>query len=111
MAKSKPTAQSNPKADPKATAKSKPKAVKKGSDDGISGAWRRWRLALFLVLLICGGIAGGLVAYQNYTAKAEQQRQEAVQAAARSTAANVSREISRETQALAKLVWRRDWES
>jgi phosphomannomutase/phosphoglucomutase len=103
LAKSKPTAQSNPKADPKATAKSKPKAAKKGSDGGISGAWRRWRLALFLVLLLCGGIAGGLVAYQNYTAKAEQQRQEAVQAAARSAAANVSREISRETQALAKL--------
>jgi phosphomannomutase/phosphoglucomutase len=103
LAKSKPTAQSNPEADPKATAKPKPKGAKKGSDGGISGAWRRWRLALFLVLLVCGGIAGGLVAYQNYTAKAEQERQEAVQAAARSAAVNVSREISRETLALAKL--------
>ncbi len=97
MAKPKPKAAATPKP---AVA---PKARKTGSGDGLAGAWRRWRWALVLVLLIGGGTAGGLVAYQNYTASAEQERQEAVHAAARSAAANVSREVSRETQALANL--------
>ncbi len=69
----------------------------------MAGAWRRWRWAFVSVLLIGAGTAGGLVAYQNYTARAEQQRQEALQAAARSAAANISREMSREMQALANL--------
>ncbi|MEE9266345.1 MAG: phosphomannomutase/phosphoglucomutase, partial [Gammaproteobacteria bacterium] len=97
MAKPKPKAAATPKP---AVA---PKARKTGSGDGLAGAWRRWRWALVLVLLIGGGTAGGLVAYQNYTASAVQERQEAVHAAARSVAANVSREVSRETQALANL--------
>ncbi len=97
MAKPKPKAAATPKP---AVA---PKARKTGSGDGLAGAWRRWRWALVLVLLIGGGTAGGLVAYQNYTASAVQERQEAVHAAARSAAANVSREVSRETQALANL--------
>ena len=97
MAKPKPKAAATPKP---AVA---PKARKTGSGDGLAGAWRRWRWALVLVLLIGGGTAGGLVAYQNYIASAEQERQEAVHAAARSAAANVSREVSRETQALANL--------
>jgi phosphomannomutase/phosphoglucomutase len=69
----------------------------------MAGAWRRWRWALVSVLLIGGGMAGGLVAYQNYSAGVEQERQQALQAAARSAAANISREMSRETQALANL--------
>jgi phosphomannomutase/phosphoglucomutase len=97
VAKPKPKAESTPK--PVAVSK----ASKTGSGDGFAGAWRRWRWALVLVLLIGGGTAVGLVAYQNYTASAEQQRQEAVHAAARSAAANVSREVSREIQALADL--------
>ncbi len=69
----------------------------------MAGAWRRWRWALISILLIGGGIAGGLVAYQKFSASAEQQRQEAIQAAARLAAANLSREMARETQALANL--------
>ena len=99
MAKSKPRAESTPKPKPKPRAG----AAKKGSDGGVDGPWRRWRWALVLLLLIGGGSAGGLVAYQNYIASIEQQRQEAVHAAVRSTAASISREVSRETQALANL--------
>lgn len=96
-------AKPKPKAKPAAKPAAKSKAGKAAPAEGLAGAWRRWRWALVLVLLIGGGTAGGLVAYQNYTASAEQQRQEAVLAAATSAAANVSREVSRETQALAKL--------
>jgi len=88
-------------ATPKPVAASK--AGKTGSGEGLAGVWRRWRWALVLMLLIGGGTAAGLVAYQNYTASLEQERQEAIHAAARSAAANVSREVSRETQALANL--------
>jgi phosphomannomutase/phosphoglucomutase len=96
-------------AKPKSKAEATPKPVvaskarKTGSGDGTGGAWRRWRWALVLVLLIGGGTAVGLIAYQRYTASAEQERQEAIHAAAKSAAANVSREVSRETQALANL--------
>ena len=96
-------AKPKPKAKPAAKPAAKSKAGKAAPAEGLAGAWRRWRWALVLVLLIGGGTAGGLVVYQNYTASAEQQRQEAVVAAATSAAANVSREVSHETQALAKL--------
>ena len=96
-------AKPKPKADPAPKSAAASKAGKRAPADGLAGAWRRWRWALVLVLLIGGGTAVGLVAYQNYTAAAEQERQEAVLAAARSVAANVSREMTRETRALAKL--------
>ena len=96
-------AKPKPKADPAPKSAAASKAGKRAPADGLAGAWRRWRWALVLVLLIGGGTAVGLVAYQNYTAAAEQERQEAVLAAARSAAANVSRELTRETRALAKL--------
>ncbi len=96
-------AKPKPKADPAPKSAAASKAGKRAPADGLAGAWRRWRWALVLVLLIGGGTAVGLVAYQNYTASAEQERQEAVLAAARSVATNVSREMSRETRALAKL--------
>ena len=96
-------AKPKPKAEPTPEPVAASKARKTGSGDGLAGAWRRWRLALVLVLLIGGGTAGGMVAYQKYTASAEQEHQEAVHAAARAAAANVSREVSRESQALAKL--------
>jgi len=94
LAKPTPTAQPKPKAGPRARSK---------GSGGMAGAWRRWRWALISILLIGGGIAGGLVAYQKFSASAEQQRQEAIQAAARLAAANLSREMARETQALANL--------
>jgi phosphomannomutase/phosphoglucomutase len=96
-------AKPKPKAEPAPKPAAAPKAAKTAPAEGLAGAWRRWRWALVLVLLIGGGTAAGLIAFQNYTASAEQERQDAVVAAARSTAANVSREVSRETQALAKL--------
>ncbi len=96
-------AKPKPKADPAPKSAAASKAGKRAPADGLAGAWRRWRWALVLVLLTGGGTAVGLVAYQNYTASVEQERQEAVLAAARSVAANVSREMSRETRALAKL--------
>jgi len=99
LAKPKPTARPKPKPKPKAGSR----ARHKGSGGGVAGAWQRWRWAFVSVLLIGGGTAGGLVAYQSYTARAEQQRQEALQDAARSVAANISREMSRETQALTNL--------
>lgn len=101
MAKSKP--RPKPKAEPAPKPAAASKAGKTAPVEGLAGAWRRWRWALVLVLLIGGGTAVALVAYRNYTASAEQERQEAVIAAASSAAANVSREVSRETQALAKL--------
>ncbi len=55
------------------------------------------------MLLSCGLTAGGLVAYEIYTANAEEERTEAVQAAARAAAASVSREVGRETQALTNI--------
>ncbi|MEE8286243.1 MAG: phosphomannomutase/phosphoglucomutase, partial [Gammaproteobacteria bacterium] len=96
-------AKPKPKADPARKSAAASKAGKRAPADGLAGAWRRWRWALVLVLLMGGGTAVGLVAYQNYTAAAEQERQGAVLAAARSAATNVSREMSRETRALAKL--------
>jgi phosphomannomutase/phosphoglucomutase len=106
VAKRKP----KPKSKAKAKAKAKPEAqaspgrtAARGSGDGAGAAWRRWRWALVLILLVVGGTAGGLVVHQRYTAKVEQERQEAMQAAAKSLAVNVSREIGRETKALANL--------
>lgn len=93
-----------PKAKTKAAAKSAAKsAARDSSAGGTAAAWRRWRWALVLVLLVGGGIAGGLVAYQKYTAKAEEERQRSVLEAAKSVADNLSREVGRETQALANL--------
>lgn len=107
MAKRKPTAQPSPKAgskaDPKPKSEAKAKANQNGSDSAIGAAWRRWRWPLLIVVLIGGGTAGGLIGYQSYTAKVEQERQEAVHAAATSVASNISREVGRETQALANL--------
>jgi phosphomannomutase / phosphoglucomutase len=98
-------AKPKPKAQPGTKAKKAPvaKVRRDRSDDGIAAAWRRWRWPLILILLIGGATAGGLVAYQSYTAKAEEDRQAAVQAAANALAANIAREMSRETQALANL--------
>ncbi len=102
MAKPKP--KSKPK--PRAKAETKP-AKKRAAPDksagGAAAAWKRWRWALVLLLLVGGGSAGGLVAYQKYTAKAEEERQKAVLDAARSVAGTLSREVGREVQALANL--------
>ena len=101
MTEAESTAQSE--TEPDATAEAKPKAPSSPSSGGAASAWSRWRWPLILVLLIAGGTAGGLVAYQSYTAKAEQERAEAIQAAARAAAAGVTREVGRETQALTNL--------
>ena len=94
-----------PKAKTKAKAKGKAKgkAPSRPSSAGAASVWKRWRVPLIVVLLIVGLTAGGLVGYQSYTAKAERERAEAVQAAASATAASVSREVSRETQALTRI--------
>jgi phosphomannomutase/phosphoglucomutase len=99
--KPKPKAKAQAKAAPAARPKAKRAAPRA---DGSAAAWRRWRWALVLVLLIAGGIAAGLVGYEQYRAKSEAERQKAVQAAAKALATNVSREIARETEALAGLV-------
>jgi len=101
----KPKAKSNPKpeGEGKAKAAPKPKSKQGRSGGGMAEAWRRWRWPLILLVLLLGGSAGGLVAYQKYAASIEQQRQEDVQAAAQAAAADVAREVGRETQALAKL--------
>jgi len=99
LAKPKPTA----KAKSGAAASAAKSAPARSDDGGVGGAWRRWRWALVLILLIGGATAGGLVAYEQYLAKAEQERQEAVHATALTVAASISREVSRETQALQNL--------
>lgn len=111
MATPKPTPQPKPQADAKVGAKAKAPAKGKAArqappgpgERGLVGAWRRWRWPLLLIVLIGGATAGGLVGYQSYLAKAELQRQQAVQETAGAVAANISREVSRETQALANL--------
>ncbi len=95
------TAQSETK--PDVTAKAKPKALSSPSSGAAASAWSRWRWPLILVLLVGGGTAGGLLAYQSYTANAEQERAEAIQSAARAAAASVTREVGREIQALTNL--------
>ena len=101
------TAQSDAEADAEPDAEVQPKAKVKAPSrlprGAATSARKRWRLPLILVLLICGLTAGALVFNQSYTAKLEQERTEAIQAAARAAAASVSREVSRETQALANL--------
>jgi phosphomannomutase/phosphoglucomutase len=99
LAKSKPKTKS--KSDGKGKAAPKPKQRQSGG--GIAESWRRWRWPLILVVLLLGGSAGGMVAYQQYAASVEKQRQEDVQAAAQAAAADVGREVGRETQALANL--------
>jgi len=102
LAKPKPKSRPSPKADAKVKAAAPPESPQP-SDEGIAGAWRRWRWALLVLVLVGAGAAGGLVAYENYAAKAEQERQEAVHAAAASVAANISRELRRKTQGLENL--------
>jgi phosphomannomutase / phosphoglucomutase len=104
LAKPKSKPQPSPKADAKVKAKAKaPSPPPQPSEEGIAGAWRRWRWALLVLVLVGAGAAGGLVAYERYAAKAEQERQEAVHAAAASVAATISRELRRSTQALENL--------
>jgi phosphomannomutase/phosphoglucomutase len=105
LAKPKPKAKPGPKPKHKGKGKAhpKPKSVQESSSGGMAGAWRRWRWPLILLVLIVGGSAGGLVAYEKYTAGLEEKRQEDVQAAGQAAAAAVAREVGRETQALANL--------
>jgi phosphomannomutase/phosphoglucomutase len=100
----KPKAKPKPKSKPKAEARPAARSGGGGKQtDGAGAAWKRWRWALILVLLVVAGTGGGMVAYQDYMANAEQERQQAVHAAAKSLVGNVSREVGRETQALANL--------
>lgn len=101
MAKPKPKTKADSKADSKGKAASK--VNREPADGGIASAWRRWRWALMALVVIGAATVGGMIAYENYTATAEKERQEAVQAAATSVAATISREVRRETQALANL--------
>jgi phosphomannomutase/phosphoglucomutase len=102
-ANAKPDADADADADAEVQPKAKEKAPSRLSSGAADSAWKRWRLPLILVLLVCGLTAGALIFYQSYTANLEQERAEAVQAAARAAAASVSREVSRETQALTNL--------
>jgi phosphomannomutase/phosphoglucomutase len=101
LAKPKPKTKADSKADSKGKAASK--VNREPADGGIASAWRRWRWALMALVVIGAATVGGMIAYENYTATAEKERQEAVQAAATSVAATISREVRRETQALANL--------
>lgn len=101
--KAKSRAGSKVEAETKVKPEAETRARPQGSDDGIAGAWRRWRWPLLVLVLIGAGTAAGLVAYEDYAAKLEQERQAAIQAAGTSLAATVSRELKRETQALANL--------